>query len=171
MSSAYLEELFALTGRVALVIGGTGELCGRMCQALARAGASVVVAGQSSEKGARRVAEIESAAGKAVFLPVDVTSRQSLDRLCAGVLERFGQLDVLVNGAGVNSGVAYSQIDDDDWDRVLDTNLKGVHLACQIFSRQMVQRERGRRAPRIASLAFRIARAARFLPRLGRPRS
>lgn len=139
----YLRELFGLSGQTAVVVGGTGVLCGRMCHALAAAGAEVVVAGRSAERGNERVAAIRRAGGEAQFLPVDILSRASIEQLAATVQEQRGAIDILINGAGLNSAVPYFAIDDASWDQVVDTNLKSVHQACQIFARPMTERGRG----------------------------
>ena len=135
--SEYLVELFGLLGRKAVVIGGTGTLCGRMALALARAGAEVVVAGRSEEKGRDIVQSIEAEGGKAHFIAVDVTTRESIQQLFDRSIETLGQVDILINGAGANSAVPYYEIADDDWDHILNTNLRSIHQACQIFSRHM----------------------------------
>ena len=72
-ATTYLKELFDLTGKTAVVIGGTGELCGTMAVGLARAGAEVVLGGRIPEKAEKRLAEIEGYGGKGYFVPVDVT--------------------------------------------------------------------------------------------------
>ena len=138
MSVSYLEELFGLSGQVAVVVGGTGVLGGAMATGLARAGAAVVVAGRDAGRGAARVAQLAELGGKAEFMPVDVMRRESIEGLLAQSLGSFGRVDMLVNGAGVNHASAYFEIGDDDWDRVLDSNLKAVHWGCQIFGRAMV---------------------------------
>ncbi len=135
----YLNDLFGLDGKVAVVIGGTGVLCGAMAEGLARAGASVVVAGRDPDKGSQRVRAIEDAGGKAVFAPVDVTRRASIEELLGRVLDSQGRADLLINGAGVNSATPYFELKDEDWDRVFDSNLKAVHWACQVFGRSMAE--------------------------------
>jgi NAD(P)-dependent dehydrogenase (short-subunit alcohol dehydrogenase family) len=139
MAAEFLQTLFGLDGQVAVVIGGTGVLCGAMAQGLARAGATVVVAGRDAEKGAARVAEIEAVGGKATFSIVDVMLRGSIEGLLVESLGIHGRVDMLVNGAGVNSASAYLDAKDDDWDRVIDSNLKAVHWGCQIFGRHMAE--------------------------------
>jgi NAD(P)-dependent dehydrogenase (short-subunit alcohol dehydrogenase family) len=139
MSSSFLEQLFGLEGQVAVVIGGTGVLCGAMAQGLAQAGATVVVAGRDAEKGASRVREIEALGGKAAFAPVDVMIRGSIEGLLVEALGTQGRVDMLVNGAGVNSASPYFDAKDEDWDRVIDSNLKAVHWGCQIFGRHMAE--------------------------------
>ncbi|HEV3168301.1 MAG TPA: SDR family NAD(P)-dependent oxidoreductase [Isosphaeraceae bacterium] len=137
MAESYLDELFGLGGQVAVVIGGTGVLGGALALGLARAGASVVVAGRDPEKGAARVREIEAAGGRAAYAAVDVVRRQSIEELLGKVLEMRSRVDLLINGAGVNHAGPYFDLQDENWDRVFDSNLKAVHWGCQIFGRQM----------------------------------
>src|SRR5258707_113540 len=137
MSDGFLKQLFGLDGQVAVVIGGTGVLCGAMAQGLAQAGATVVVAGRDAEKGATRVREIEDLGGKAAFAPVDVMKRESIEGLLRETIETQGWVDMLVNGAGVNNASAYFDAKDEDWDRVIDSNLKAVHWGCQVFGKHM----------------------------------
>ncbi len=137
MSASYLDDLFGLSGQVAVVIGGTGVLGGALADGLASAGATVVVAGRDPEKGKVRVAAIEKAGGKAAFAPVDVMRRESIEELLATAVSTQGKVDLLINGAGVNFAGPYFDLKDEDWDRVLDSNLKAVHWGCQIFGRQM----------------------------------
>jgi NAD(P)-dependent dehydrogenase (short-subunit alcohol dehydrogenase family) len=138
MSESYLQRLFGLEGQVAAVIGGTGVLGGALCDGLAQAGAHVVVAGRGEERGEARVQAIEKLGGQASFLPVDVTGRESIEALLAAVLNERGQVDILVNSAGVNAGSTYLEASDADWDRVIATNLTSTHQACQIFAQQMI---------------------------------
>ena len=141
--SEYLHQLFGLESDVAVVIGGTGVLGGALCDGLAAAGAHVVVAGRSEVRGDARVRAIRDAGGSAEFAPVDVTSRESFHRLRESVASRHGRVDILVNCAGVNSAVPYEQIEDSDWQRVLDTNLNATHLGCQLFAPLMAEQEQG----------------------------
>ncbi|MGE0606797.1 MAG: SDR family oxidoreductase [Pirellulales bacterium] len=137
MSNSYLEELFSLRGQVAVVIGGTGVLGGAIARGLARADATVVVAGRSEERGQACVAEIEQAGGRGAFAAVDVGQRPSIEALLNTVLSQQGQVDILINGAGVNSASAYVDVKDDDWEWVLRNNLTAVHWGCQIFGGHM----------------------------------
>ncbi|MBU6277042.1 MAG: SDR family oxidoreductase [Planctomycetes bacterium] len=132
-----LERLFGLSGRTAVVVGGTGVLGGALAEGLASAGAFVVVAGRGADRGAARVDAIRAAGGQATFLPVEATERGSVEALLAATLAETGRADILVNCAGVNSAIPYFEIPDDDYDRVLDTNLKSTHLGCQVFGAAM----------------------------------
>jgi len=139
MAHDYLEELFGLSGQVAVVTGGTGVLGGALAQGLARAGAKVVVAGRDAMRGESRVRSIHDAGGEAVFLPVDVSDRPSVQALLDGAVAGYGRLDMLVNGAGVNHASNYVDVEDEDWQWVLANNLTAVHLGCQIFGRHMIE--------------------------------
>lgn len=137
-SSDFLHSLFGLDGKVAVVIGGTGELCGAMAEGLARAGAEVVLVGRSHEKAEARLKAIEAAGGNAWFAPTDVNNKAAIEALLAAVLARSGRVDILVNGAGINSPTPFFEIPEDEFDRILETNLKAVFLACQVFGKYLV---------------------------------
>jgi NAD(P)-dependent dehydrogenase (short-subunit alcohol dehydrogenase family) len=138
MPNNYLEQLFGLTDQVAVVIGGTGVLGGALAEGIAQAGAHVVVAGGSEKRGTARVESIKKLGAKATYLNVDVTKRASIEALLAATLADLGRVDMLVNCAGVNSASDYLDVADDDWQRVIDVNLRGTHWGCQVFGRHMI---------------------------------
>ena len=140
---SYIEELFGLEGKTAVVIGGTGELCGAMGVGLARAGAEVVIVGRNEKKAKEKLKEMEDGAGRGYFIPCDVGNADELKALLKKVLERSGKVDILVNGAGVNSPTPFLEITEKEFQRILDVNLKAVFLACQVFGRHMVDRDEG----------------------------
>ena len=130
---SYIENLFSLNGRTAVVIGGTGELCGAMAEAMAGAGAEVVLVGRSEEKAAARLKLIRDAGGSGYFVAADVASRESLQSLLDTVVEKSGKCDILINGAGVNAATPFLEVPEDEFDRIFATNAKAVFVACQIF--------------------------------------
>jgi len=132
---SYLEELFSLDGKTAVVIGGTGELCGAMALAMARAGAEVVLVGRNTEKAKARLAMIDEAGGNAYFVAADVSSRGSLENLLAEVVRKSGHCEILVNGAGINAATPFFEVNEDEFDHIFETNTKAVFLACQVFGR------------------------------------
>ena len=136
---SFVEDLFSLEGKTAVVIGGTGVLCGEMALGLAKAGAEVVVVGRSEEKGAERLREIDAAGGRAFFISADVASRDSLSALLETVVTKTGRVDILVNGAGVNSPTPLFEIEDEEFARILDINLGAILRSCQIFGRHMLE--------------------------------
>jgi NAD(P)-dependent dehydrogenase (short-subunit alcohol dehydrogenase family) len=135
---SYLEKLFGFDGQVAVVIGGTGVLCGQMAEGLASAGAHVVVAGRSEERGAARVASIAEQGGTASFASVDTTSKASIQELCDQVLAERGRIDAVINGAGVNAATPYFEIEAEEFDQIIRSNLNGTHYACQVFGKAMI---------------------------------
>ena len=142
-SGNFVNELFGLSGQTAVVIGGTGVLGGAICDGLAAAGAHVIVARRSAERGIHRVAEIENAGGEASFMSVDATSRDSLKQLQEHAFASHETVDILVNCAGVNSATPYEEIDDADWSRVIEGNLTATHLASQVFASAIAEQTAG----------------------------
>ncbi len=142
-SAEFLNTLFSLNDKVAVVIGGTGELCGAMAEGLAGAGAEVVIVGRNEEKAAARLASIDASGGRAWFHAAEATSKPALDTLLAAVLQRAGRVDVVVNGAGVNSATPFLEITEEEFDRILRVNLKSVFFGCQVFGRHLVESGHG----------------------------
>jgi len=143
MNKSYLNTLFGLDSKVAVVIGGTGKLCGSMAEGLAYSGAETVIAGRNKEKASARLDSIESAGGRAYFEKVDVTCKASINSLLSSVLKRSGKVDILINGAGVNSPTPILEVQEDEFDNILNTNLKAVLFASQVFGDYMLKRGEG----------------------------
>lgn len=156
MSRNFLESLFGLQGQVAVVIGGTGTLGGALAEGLAQAGAQVIIAGNSEQRGMERVKSITELGQQATFCSVDATSRESLSNLLRHALSITGAVEMLVNCAGVNSATPYAEITDPDWHRVIDTNLTATHLACQQFAPQMAEQQQGGSILNIGSVTAHI---------------
>ena len=136
-------EIFSLQGKTAVVIGGTGELCGAIAEGFAKAGATVALVGRDPNKAKARLDKIAKGGGKSDFFPCDTTSKAGLEKLLADVLAKFGRVDILVNGAGVNSPTPFFDIPEEEMDKILTVNLKGLMIACQIFGRHMVEKKSG----------------------------
>jgi NAD(P)-dependent dehydrogenase (short-subunit alcohol dehydrogenase family) len=137
-----MRELFDLSGRCAVVIGGTGQLCGAMAEGLARAGAEVALVGRNPDKARARLERIAAEGGRAYFLPCEVSRKSELEGLLAAVVERSAGVDILVNGAGINSARPFIEIPEDEVDAILATNFKATFLACQVFGGYLVERFR-----------------------------
>jgi NAD(P)-dependent dehydrogenase (short-subunit alcohol dehydrogenase family) len=130
-----MDSLFSLEGKTAVVIGGTGELCGEMAMAIAGAGAEVVLVGRNEEKAGARLRKIEDAGGTGYFVATDVTTTTGLEGLLAEVVARSGKCEILVNGAGINSPTPFLEVPEDEYDRIFEVNAKAVFTACQVFGR------------------------------------
>lgn len=152
-SASYLHQLFGLDGKTGVVIGGTGVLGGAFSKALAAAGAHTLVVGRNHEKGEACVKRIRDSGGRAEFVSADATSRDDLEALTAHLAEQGRAADVLVNAAGVNSATPFLEIDEQEWERILNINLRGVRLACQVFGRFMIEQGTGGSIVNIASLS------------------
>jgi NAD(P)-dependent dehydrogenase (short-subunit alcohol dehydrogenase family) len=137
-------ELFDLSGKVAMVTGATRGLGEVAAKALAKAGAEVAVCGRSRPDLERVSAEIQDLGRRAEGFFLDVLSRSSIDQAVSQILERFGKVDILVNNAGVNHRVPFLEFPEEEWDRVIDTNLKGYFLVAQAVVPQMLQRGYGK---------------------------
>jgi NAD(P)-dependent dehydrogenase (short-subunit alcohol dehydrogenase family) len=131
---------FRLDGRVAVVVGGTGALGGRMAHALAAAGARTVIVGRDRAKGSAALDRLLAHGDELAFEPCDATSRDELRDLVARVLASHGRIDVLVNGAGVNSATPFLEISDEELERLVAVNQLAVMRACQEFGRYFVDR-------------------------------
>ena len=147
------NSIFSLEGKVAVVIGGEGVLAGEMALGLAQAGADVVVAGLSEERAEARAESIRALGRRAVAAVADATRRDELERVLGVARESFDGVDILVNAAGINSGTPFFEIGEEEWQRILDVNLKSVFLACQVFGKAMVDAGRGGSIINISSVS------------------
>ncbi len=145
------SDLFNLDNEVAVIMGGTGVLGGAMADALAQCGARVAVIGRNEARGLKRVEEIESARGTAIFQAADAMDRDSLLKARAAVAEKLGPVSVLVNAAGGNRpdatlppGGDFCELPLDAWRGVFDLNLVGgVLLPSQVFGASMLKARKG----------------------------
>jgi NAD(P)-dependent dehydrogenase (short-subunit alcohol dehydrogenase family) len=142
--AAYLEEVFDVRDKVAVVIGGTSGLGAAGAIALGRCGARVIVAGRDEVR-ARKVADrIAGYDGAASTATVDVVDEASVEALAADAFARHGGVDVLVNAAGVFAQETSAEATVDSWRRMIDTNLTGTFLCCRAFGRRMIAAGHGR---------------------------
>ena len=151
---SYVENLFDLKDKVAVVIGGSGVLGGAMAQTLARASAKVAVGFHSNRTGADNVVKAISAAGGiAESFSFDASSEKGIVEGKDAVLARWGKVDIVVNAPGVNSPTPVLDIPEEEWTRILDTNLKGVFLSCRVLGRQMIEQKSGGSIINISSVS------------------
>lgn len=138
------RSLFDLTGRVAVVMGGTTGLGHAITTGLAEAGADVVASSRRMEQVTAVAAEIETLGRKTLRVTSDVMDRKSVRALHEAVIDAFGKVDILVNAAGVTHKSWTLDESEEEWARVIETNLTGTLRACQIFGKTMVQAGYGR---------------------------
>ena len=137
-------NLFDLSGRVAVVTGGTTGLGHAIALGLADAGADVVASSRRREQVEKVAAEIEHRGRRTLRVTSDVLDRASLQALHDTVHKEFGKIDILVNAAGITHKSATLEESEEEWSRVIETNLTGTLRACQIFGRTMVKAGWGR---------------------------
>lgn len=143
ISQNYLNDLFGLAGKTAVVVGGTGVLCGAMARGMWRAGCNVVLADLDADKAEAHRKTWEASEEQVRFYKTDATDKNSLTALAERVEDWFGGADIWINGAGINSNTPYLDIDQEEFDRILNVNLKSVHLACQVAGGRWIEQGRG----------------------------
>ena len=135
---------FDLSGRRAVVVGGTSGIGRTLALGLAEAGADVVATGRRESLVEAVAGEIETRGRRTLRIPADVSDPASLERVRDAMLGTLGGLDILVCAAGITKRVPTLEMADDDWARIIDTNLTGTLRSCQVFGRQMVKQGSGR---------------------------
>lgn len=132
-----------LEGRVAIVTGGAGGIGSALSKGLARAGASLVVAEKRARDGAALADKISAEGGRALAVTCDVSDRASVEAMVAEAVTHFGPPHILVNNAGVTSTHSFLALSEEEWDRVLNVNLKGAFLCGQAVAVRMADAGRG----------------------------
>ena len=143
-SQAYLFELFSLEGRVAVVTGGSSGIGRAITEALARAGASVVVVARREAELAATVGELEARGCRAARVSADLGTRDGVRAAAEAAVEAFGEPDILVNCAGINLRPPMGELGVDVWDTTMALNLDAPHLLGQRFGPGMAERGFGR---------------------------
>ena len=133
-----------LKGKVAVVVGGSSGIGRTIALGLAQGGADVVSSARRMELVNTLADEIEKLGRKSLRVTCDVADRASLENLLAACLEAFGKVDILVNAAGITKRAPTLDYPEQDWNRILDTNLTGMLRTCQVFGKHMIERRYGR---------------------------
>jgi NAD(P)-dependent dehydrogenase (short-subunit alcohol dehydrogenase family) len=139
----YLTTLFGLKDRVAALTGAGGHLVSAMARSLARAGVKVCLLDRSADLVAALADEIIAGGGEAMVHELDVRDRHQIDASIAAILDRFGDVHFLLNGAGINAPTPFLEISLDEWNDILAVQLTGTMLTCQAFGGHMVRRKYG----------------------------
>ena len=142
----------ALAGRVAIITGGSRGIGAAIAARLAESGAAVVVSGRDAARLDRTVKELETLGVPALGVVADAAKREDVDRLADATKERFGRIDILVNNAGMIRDGLLVRMKDEDWDQVMDVNLRGAFLMTRAVAKAMI-RQKGGRVINIASTA------------------
>ena len=136
-------NLFDLKDQVAIVVGGAGDFGEVACQTYADYGARVVVADQKAEEAERFSRKLRGQGRESMALEVDAADRSSCQEMVAQVLRKYKKIDILFVTHGTSLRDPALEIEEEDWERVLRVNLKGVFLPCQVVGKTMVQQRKG----------------------------
>ena len=134
----------SLAGRAMIVTGGSRGIGAAIAALMAEHGAGVLVSGRDADRVQTAVKAMEGLGGRVVGLAADAAKREDVDRLVDAARQEFGRLDVVVNNAGITSDALLVRMKDDDWDRVMDVNLRGAFLLTRAAAKVMMRQKSGR---------------------------
>lgn len=137
-------DLFTLSGRIAIVTGGSTGIGYAIAEGLASAGAVSVIANRHADAGEEAAKVIRAKGFRATSIPVDVSERRSVQEMVSETLREFGQIDILVNSAAVILRKPIAEITDEEYDSMMNVNLRGVFLCCQMVGIEMIKRKQGK---------------------------
>jgi gluconate 5-dehydrogenase len=138
------RQLFDLSGRVALVTGGSIGLGRQVAQAFAEMGADLVLCARRQERCEQATKELRSLGIRALALGCDVTNADQVEHAVQSAIEQFGGSDILVNNAGISWGAPFEEMHLADWHKVIETNLTGAFLFSQAVGKRMIARRSGK---------------------------
>jgi gluconate 5-dehydrogenase len=139
-------DIFSLDGRVALVVGGGGAIGAALAEAMAGAGAKVAVTGRTSDTLETAVERIRAAGSDGLAITADATSEADADRMVAETVGRFGGVDIVVNAVGGGAGKVLHPAEEyprDDWDWIMELNVRSTVVPTEAAVRRMIQQGRG----------------------------
>jgi NAD(P)-dependent dehydrogenase (short-subunit alcohol dehydrogenase family) len=139
-----VRQLFDLTGRVAIVTGGSIGLGRQMAEGLAEMGAHLVLCARKQERCHQAAQDLQQLGVKAIALSCDVKSPASIQAMVDATVSQFGRIDVLINNAGISWGAPVEEMRLEDWNKVIETNLTGTFLCAQAVGKVMIRQSRGK---------------------------
>jgi len=142
--NSYISSLFNLENKVAVVTGGGGHLCGEIAKGYSRAGCKVAILDLRLEKAEQVATEIESEGlPKPIALALDVSKKEEHQKALDSILKVYGDLDLVVNGAGINGPSPFFQITLEEWHNILNSQITGTFLGCQVYGEYLVGKGKG----------------------------
>jgi len=137
----YISKLFNLEGKVVVITGAGGHLCSEMVRGFSRAGCLVAALDLRLEKVISVASELEKEGFDQVLpFEIDVAKKEQHISALEAILEKFGHIDILINGAGINGPTPFFELSLEEWHSILDSQLTGTFLGCQVFGEYMVNR-------------------------------
>jgi NAD(P)-dependent dehydrogenase (short-subunit alcohol dehydrogenase family) len=143
MTTEYLDQLFGLEGRVAVLTGGGGHIAGELARGLSRAGAVVWILDIRPEKAEAIAAAIRAEGRDAFALAMDVSNKEAWQEALETILGESEKVDILVNGAGRNAPTPPLEVAQEEWRQIFAVNLEGTFFGCQVVGEAMLERGRG----------------------------
>jgi gluconate 5-dehydrogenase len=140
----HVKELFDLSGRVAIITGGSIGLGRQMAEALSEAGAKLILCARNKERCDTAAAELAKTGADVLSLACDVKKQESIQAVVDQTMSHFGRIDILINNAGTSWGAPVAEMTLDAWNKVMDTNVTGTFLFCQAVGRVMVAQKQGK---------------------------
>ncbi len=137
---SFVQEMFQLDGQVAAVIGGGGVLAGSMAEALGKAGAKVAILDLNLENAQKIADQVAQSGAETMAIQVDATSKKDLADADEKIANKLGHTSILINAPGINSSTPFFDISEQEWQKILDVNLKSIFLACQVFAKNMIEK-------------------------------
>lgn len=137
-----MNNLFDLTGKTAVAVGGNSVLGGSIAKGLAAQGAKVAIIGRNMEKAEEVTKEIEAEGGVAKSFQADVSDLETIEKAAKDIEAWAGGWDIVLNAPGKNSSTPFMELDTDEWDDIMDVNLRGLVFTTQIFAKKMIKQER-----------------------------
>lgn len=153
-------NLFDLSGRIAIVTGGNQGIGFGISQGLVTAGATVVIANRRAAEGQKAAESLQKEGFHAVAIPTDVSQKTSIAAMVDQVMKQFGKIDILVNNAGVMIRKPLEDFEENEWDTILNTNLRGLFFCSQLVGREMIKQKKGK-IINISSVVSQIAQSGR----------
>ena len=140
----YLEKFFNLKDKVAAVTGAGGHLCGEMVKAFARAGCKVVILDLRIEKAKKIEQEInDEGFSQTLAIEIDVSKKSEFINSLDKIIAKFGDIDIFINGAGINGSTPFLDIEEKEWSSIMDSQLKGTFYGCQVIGEHMLKNGKG----------------------------
>ena len=150
---SYVEDLYSLKGKTAVVIGGGGVLAGCMAEGLAKTGANIVILDLNLENAQNKAKELLKYEINSSAIKIDASSKEDLSTAADQIVSERGEVNIVINAPGINSATPFLEITEEEWQKIIDVNLKSMVLSCQIFGQKMIEAKKGGSIINISSVS------------------